>query len=168
VKVTGLAIVTSMNVSSSPPSSVVENDNVSPMGSVGGSGTVVVVGASVVVGLSLVVAGLSSVVVADSAMLASSTSLAQPVANTTTIASTAALTMVIPAPFRLVRFLLRGGWVDLHTVDGIAHVQGNYPLPGVAELAAWVRDSEGSLIGIGGRSAGPRASVPRRPWLTSS
>jgi catechol 2,3-dioxygenase-like lactoylglutathione lyase family enzyme len=38
----------------------------------------------------------------------------------------------------------------LKTVDGIARVEGNYPSKGgVGELAAWFRDSEGNLIGIG-------------------
>lgn len=37
----------------------------------------------------------------------------------------------------------------LRTVDGIADVEGNYPSKGVGERAAWFRDSEGNLIGIG-------------------
>jgi hypothetical protein len=38
----------------------------------------------------------------------------------------------------------------LTTVDGIAEVEGNYPSKGgVGERAAWFRDSEGNLIGIG-------------------
>jgi catechol 2,3-dioxygenase-like lactoylglutathione lyase family enzyme len=38
----------------------------------------------------------------------------------------------------------------LKTVDGIAEVAGNYPSKGgVGELAAWFRDSEGNLLGIG-------------------
>jgi catechol 2,3-dioxygenase-like lactoylglutathione lyase family enzyme len=38
----------------------------------------------------------------------------------------------------------------LRTVDGIADVDGNYPSAGgVGERAAWFRDSEGNLIGIG-------------------
>jgi catechol 2,3-dioxygenase-like lactoylglutathione lyase family enzyme len=38
----------------------------------------------------------------------------------------------------------------LKTIDGIARVEGNYPSKGgVGELAAWFRDSEGKLIGIG-------------------
>lgn len=37
----------------------------------------------------------------------------------------------------------------LRTVDGIAEVQGNYPSRGVGERAAWFRDSEGNLLGIG-------------------
>jgi catechol 2,3-dioxygenase-like lactoylglutathione lyase family enzyme len=38
----------------------------------------------------------------------------------------------------------------LHTVDGIAEVAGNYPSSGgVGERAAWFRDSEGNLIGLG-------------------
>jgi catechol 2,3-dioxygenase-like lactoylglutathione lyase family enzyme len=36
------------------------------------------------------------------------------------------------------------------TVDGIADVAGNYPSRGgVGEKAAWFRDSEGNLLGIG-------------------
>ena len=38
----------------------------------------------------------------------------------------------------------------LTTVDGIAEVEGNYPSKGgVGERAAWFRDSEGNLVGIG-------------------
>jgi catechol 2,3-dioxygenase-like lactoylglutathione lyase family enzyme len=38
----------------------------------------------------------------------------------------------------------------LRTVDGIADVEGNYPSKGgVGERAAWFRDSEGNLIGLG-------------------
>ena len=38
----------------------------------------------------------------------------------------------------------------LKTVDGIAEVTGNYPSDGgVGERAAWFRDSEGNLFGIG-------------------
>jgi hypothetical protein len=38
----------------------------------------------------------------------------------------------------------------LKTVDRIAEVEGNYPSKGgVGERAAWFRDSEGNLIGIG-------------------
>ncbi len=38
----------------------------------------------------------------------------------------------------------------LTTVDGIAEVQGNYPSKGaIGERAAWFRDSEGNLLGIG-------------------
>jgi catechol 2,3-dioxygenase-like lactoylglutathione lyase family enzyme len=38
----------------------------------------------------------------------------------------------------------------LATVDGIAEVPGNYPSKGGAgERAAWFRDSEGNVIGIG-------------------
>ncbi|WP_433332348.1 VOC family protein [Spirillospora sp. CA-294931] len=35
------------------------------------------------------------------------------------------------------------------TVDGIIEVEGNYPSKGRAERAAWLRDSEGNLLGIG-------------------
>jgi hypothetical protein len=38
----------------------------------------------------------------------------------------------------------------LETVDGIAEVEGNYPSRGgVGERAAWFRDSEGNVLGIG-------------------
>jgi catechol 2,3-dioxygenase-like lactoylglutathione lyase family enzyme len=38
----------------------------------------------------------------------------------------------------------------LRTRDGVAEVQGNYPSKrSSGELAAWFRDSEGNLIGIG-------------------
>jgi catechol 2,3-dioxygenase-like lactoylglutathione lyase family enzyme len=38
----------------------------------------------------------------------------------------------------------------LTTVEGIADVSGNYPSKGgVGERAAWFRDSEGNLLGIG-------------------
>jgi catechol 2,3-dioxygenase-like lactoylglutathione lyase family enzyme len=38
----------------------------------------------------------------------------------------------------------------LRTVNGIAEVAGNYPSKGgVGEKAAWFRDSEGNLFGIG-------------------
>lgn len=38
----------------------------------------------------------------------------------------------------------------LETVDGIAEVEGNYPSKGGnGERAAWFRDSEGNLLGIG-------------------
>jgi catechol 2,3-dioxygenase-like lactoylglutathione lyase family enzyme len=38
----------------------------------------------------------------------------------------------------------------LRTVDGIGQVSGNYPSKGgVGERAAWFRDSEGNLLGIG-------------------
>jgi catechol 2,3-dioxygenase-like lactoylglutathione lyase family enzyme len=38
----------------------------------------------------------------------------------------------------------------MKTVDGIAEVAGNYPSDGgVGERAAWFRDSEGNLLGIG-------------------
>ncbi|MGW5055284.1 VOC family protein [Actinokineospora sp. NPDC004072] len=35
------------------------------------------------------------------------------------------------------------------TVDGIAEVAGHYPGKGTGERAAWFRDSEGNLLGIG-------------------
>ena len=38
----------------------------------------------------------------------------------------------------------------LETVDGIAEVEGNYPIKhSVGERAAWFRDSEGNLLGVG-------------------
>jgi len=38
----------------------------------------------------------------------------------------------------------------LKTKDGIAEVGGNYPSKGgIGELAAWFRDSEGNMLGIG-------------------
>ena len=38
----------------------------------------------------------------------------------------------------------------LKTVNGIAQVAGNYPSKGgIGEKAAWFRDSEGNLLGIG-------------------
>src|SRR5262245_52295401 len=39
---------------------------------------------------------------------------------------------------------------DMKTNNGIAEVKGNYPSRGgVGEKAAWFRDSEGNLLGIG-------------------
>jgi catechol 2,3-dioxygenase-like lactoylglutathione lyase family enzyme len=47
----------------------------------------------------------------------------------------------------------------LETVDGIAEIEGNYPSKGSGERAAWFRDSEGNMLGIGqptrDRSEGP-------------
>ena len=37
----------------------------------------------------------------------------------------------------------------LQTIDGIAEVAGNYPSKGRGERAAWFRDTEGNLLGIG-------------------
>jgi catechol 2,3-dioxygenase-like lactoylglutathione lyase family enzyme len=38
----------------------------------------------------------------------------------------------------------------MRTTDGIAQVEGNYPSKGgVGEKAAWFRDSEGNVLGIG-------------------
>jgi catechol 2,3-dioxygenase-like lactoylglutathione lyase family enzyme len=37
----------------------------------------------------------------------------------------------------------------LRTVDGIAEIDGNYPSKGSGERAAWFRDSEGNMLGIG-------------------
>jgi catechol 2,3-dioxygenase-like lactoylglutathione lyase family enzyme len=40
----------------------------------------------------------------------------------------------------------------LRTVDGIAHVEGNYPSKNSSgERAAWFRDSEGNMMGVGER-----------------
>jgi catechol 2,3-dioxygenase-like lactoylglutathione lyase family enzyme len=41
---------------------------------------------------------------------------------------------------------------SLRTINGIAEVEGNYPSKGgTAERAAWFRDSEGNVLGIGQR-----------------
>jgi catechol 2,3-dioxygenase-like lactoylglutathione lyase family enzyme len=46
----------------------------------------------------------------------------------------------------------------LRTVNGIAEVEGNYPSKGgIGERAAWFRDSEGNLLGIGQPITGSRA-----------
>ena len=37
----------------------------------------------------------------------------------------------------------------LRTVAGVAEIAGNYPSAGRGERAAWFRDSEGNLLGIG-------------------
>ncbi len=37
----------------------------------------------------------------------------------------------------------------LKTVDGIAEIEGNYPSKGTGERAAWFRDSEGNMVGLG-------------------
>ncbi len=37
----------------------------------------------------------------------------------------------------------------LTTVNGIADIEGNYPSKGTGERAAWFRDSEGNMLGIG-------------------
>jgi catechol 2,3-dioxygenase-like lactoylglutathione lyase family enzyme len=37
----------------------------------------------------------------------------------------------------------------LKTIDGLAEVTGNYPSKGSGEKAAWFRDSEGNMLGIG-------------------
>ncbi|MEV5935190.1 VOC family protein [Streptomyces sp. NPDC052079] len=38
----------------------------------------------------------------------------------------------------------------LHTVNGIAEIDGNYPTKGArGERGAWFRDSEGNLLGLG-------------------
>jgi catechol 2,3-dioxygenase-like lactoylglutathione lyase family enzyme len=43
----------------------------------------------------------------------------------------------------------------LRTVNGIADIIGNYPSIGTGERAAWFRDSEGNLLGIGQPLGGP-------------
>jgi catechol 2,3-dioxygenase-like lactoylglutathione lyase family enzyme len=37
----------------------------------------------------------------------------------------------------------------LETVNGVAQVEGNYPSKGDGERAAWFRDSEGNMLGMG-------------------
>jgi catechol 2,3-dioxygenase-like lactoylglutathione lyase family enzyme len=37
----------------------------------------------------------------------------------------------------------------LKTVNGVAEIEGNYPSKGIGERAAWFRDSEGNLLGLG-------------------
>jgi catechol 2,3-dioxygenase-like lactoylglutathione lyase family enzyme len=37
----------------------------------------------------------------------------------------------------------------LKTVDGVAEIAGNYPSKGRGELAAWFKDSEGNVLGMG-------------------
>jgi hypothetical protein len=37
----------------------------------------------------------------------------------------------------------------LRTVERIAEIEGNYPSKGIGERAAWFRDSEGNMLGIG-------------------
>jgi catechol 2,3-dioxygenase-like lactoylglutathione lyase family enzyme len=38
----------------------------------------------------------------------------------------------------------------LKTIEGLAEVEGNYPSKGgIGEVAAWFKDSEGNLLGIG-------------------
>jgi hypothetical protein len=37
----------------------------------------------------------------------------------------------------------------LATIDGIAEIDGNYPSKGTGERAAWFRDSEGNMLGMG-------------------
>jgi hypothetical protein len=37
----------------------------------------------------------------------------------------------------------------LATVDGVAEIDGNYPSKGSGERAAWFRDSEGYMLGVG-------------------
>lgn len=45
----------------------------------------------------------------------------------------------------------------LETVDGIARVEGNYPSKGGhGELAAWFRDLDGNMLGVGEPLSKPR------------
>jgi catechol 2,3-dioxygenase-like lactoylglutathione lyase family enzyme len=45
----------------------------------------------------------------------------------------------------------------LETVDGIAEVEGNYPSKGGhGELAAWFRDLDGNMLGVGQPLSRPR------------
>ena len=37
----------------------------------------------------------------------------------------------------------------LTTIGGVAEIEGNYPSRGTGERAAWFRDSEGNMIGMG-------------------
>jgi catechol 2,3-dioxygenase-like lactoylglutathione lyase family enzyme len=37
----------------------------------------------------------------------------------------------------------------LKTIDGIAEIEGQYPSKGSGERGAWLRDSEGNMLGIG-------------------
>jgi catechol 2,3-dioxygenase-like lactoylglutathione lyase family enzyme len=47
----------------------------------------------------------------------------------------------------------------LTTINGIAEVEGNYPSKGgIGERAAWFRDSEGNMLGIGQPVPSPRSS----------
>jgi catechol 2,3-dioxygenase-like lactoylglutathione lyase family enzyme len=49
----------------------------------------------------------------------------------------------------------------IRTVNGIAEVDGNYPSKGgIGERAAWFRDSEGNLLGIGQPITGSRDRHP--------
>ncbi|MQA01701.1 MAG: VOC family protein [Streptosporangiales bacterium] len=50
----------------------------------------------------------------------------------------------------------------LQTVDGVTEVTGNYPSAGGdGERAAWFRDSEGNLLGIGQPVRESRSTTPR-------
>ena len=54
---------------------------------------------------------------------------------------------------------------ELRTVNGIAEVTGNYPSAGSGgERAAWFRDSEGNLLGIGQVIPPPRAGGETRRY----
>ena len=47
----------------------------------------------------------------------------------------------------------------LTTVNGIAEVEGNYPSKGKGERAAWFRDSEGNMLGIGQPTGGVQPRI---------
>jgi catechol 2,3-dioxygenase-like lactoylglutathione lyase family enzyme len=50
----------------------------------------------------------------------------------------------------------------LETVDGIAQVEGNYPSKGGhGELAAWFRDLDGNMLGIGQPLEHPASATAR-------
>jgi catechol 2,3-dioxygenase-like lactoylglutathione lyase family enzyme len=49
----------------------------------------------------------------------------------------------------------------LRTIDGIADIDGNYPSKGRGERAAWFKDSEGNLHGIGQVRSLTEFTVPR-------
>jgi hypothetical protein len=52
----------------------------------------------------------------------------------------------------------------LTTVDGIAEIEGNYPSRGgYGERAAWFRDSEGNLLGVGQAVQKPAVSSSAAP-----
>jgi hypothetical protein len=57
----------------------------------------------------------------------------------------------------------------LRTVNGIAEVAGNYPSKGgVGEKAAWFRDSEGNLFGIGQPMSRPTDELTRTTPVRST
>src|SRR5262249_34130215 len=54
-----------------------------------------------------------------------------------------------PTRYPVNRIALRIELPGLKTGNGIADIKGNYPSKGVGERAAWFKDSEGNLLGIG-------------------